>query len=648
MELSRTDLLKLLSVLEGELQSRELVIAVLRSEQTKRLLYPAKLTAKTVNKTQSGESGKSQDAQKSVPSSSSPPSACAASSATTAAVSAGTSGTSEPPEITALCDPLAALFRDSMELLDPGCDELVNKSLINYQSKTLHQLLAKQKAVRTLLLDQLNQVTAKYDVMFHELQGERNKSETFDRNAILSRCSDLQEENSSLKASNEALQKELAEEKDREKKMILSLLNERKQLIIKLIEEKSRNSDLMNQLTSNKVRISEMSEGLEEESKRSLQMESELEKLSAQHLTESVKLKSCLRQSESKNMELLHQIEVLKREVQIAKGLPVSQVTVTSPATILGEGVRSSIVTVPSSNPRPAGIMPITIAVTQAQASVARSASPVRAMAPVSSSSPNITILNSSFSKSNNTGTIVRSSSSKLTTMTTISASGASPASPAATVTVANQSYNLLNAGHSVSEGSARAPATGTAVMTKSAEDLAMVQQSGVVKAQLAKRLSNPGSSPSSSSSPPSSSRGAPPPIPPNKPVLPAQVLKEKSKLIQANFGNQSFRGSLPNNSKQSTTSATTGSGSEGKPVPIKTITRTMSEGPGEITDNSVTDAEKVMKVNHLLDANGNNPVNDEEDVVSMRHESNGLVVVDHFVQELADIQKLLVSISDQ
>ena len=40
MELSKPDLLKILSVLEGELQAREVVIAVLKSEQTKRLLYP--------------------------------------------------------------------------------------------------------------------------------------------------------------------------------------------------------------------------------------------------------------------------------------------------------------------------------------------------------------------------------------------------------------------------------------------------------------------------------------------------------------------------------------------------------------------------------------------------------------------------------
>src|SRR5207237_383337 len=116
-------------------------------------------------------------------------------------------------------------------------------------------------------------VNERYEAVFKELENERHKKETYDRNAVLEEMDIVQKENDHLKEEVSSLSRQLEVEKEREKKMILSLLTERKQLIVKLIEEKSKNAELVQIISSNKSKINEMIEGLEEESKRSLQME---------------------------------------------------------------------------------------------------------------------------------------------------------------------------------------------------------------------------------------------------------------------------------------------------------------------------------------------------------------------------------------
>ena len=198
-------------------------------------------------------------------------------------------------------DPYAALFRDSFHAYDPNFDEYATSALFHFQLKHLDKLIEGHRKSQCLFKNQLTEVSSKLNSVFAELEDERRRSESYDRKKMEERVGQLERENESLRNQVIQISTALENEKEREKKMILHLLSERKQLIMKLIEKQQENAELMTIINANKGKISEMIEGLEDESKRSLQMELDLEKLSSEYKIEVEQLKAKLSTVESEN-----------------------------------------------------------------------------------------------------------------------------------------------------------------------------------------------------------------------------------------------------------------------------------------------------------------------------------------------------------
>lgn len=304
-------------MLEGELQAREIVIAVSKSEQIKKLLNPLKWPS-----TISGFR--------------------ATSNINT--ISPNTVELNPDQTIKYSADPISALSRDSLAVYEPSFDYSTTLALYNLKMFHLENLINNQNYLRNKMNDHLKEIETKYETLLKELEDERVKNNNKTEQQL--------DEPDRVKLENEikSLSQSLEETKTREKQIILNLITERKHLIIKLIEEKHQNEELKQNLSAEKRKVAEMVEGLEDESKRSLQMEAELEKFLNDFEKERISLNTQLQLSESKNSELLSENERLRNTIDnlqkqlalLGKGTDVD-----SGKWNIGEGVRSSIVTMP-------------------------------------------------------------------------------------------------------------------------------------------------------------------------------------------------------------------------------------------------------------------------------------------------------------
>ncbi|KAE8752418.1 hypothetical protein FOCC_FOCC000890 [Frankliniella occidentalis] len=235
MELSKQELLKLLSYLEGELEAREIVIAALKSEKVKQLVHQSRHRPGTITQSH------------------------------------------------------LALQQDSFAVPDSrlGLDCL----LADHQMASLDNVILQHKQSQLRMAKMLRDMELRHLKVVQELDEEKRKHEhdtaqgddiTYGLEKERTRLKqELELEKQTRKKQEKDLKKAndiLEEERNRQKQIVLLLLAERKKLIMKYVEERKRSEDLAQIVSEEKVQMNAMADGLEEESKKISELEGELEK----------------------------------------------------------------------------------------------------------------------------------------------------------------------------------------------------------------------------------------------------------------------------------------------------------------------------------------------------------------------------------
>ncbi|KYB29825.1 Uncharacterized protein CG10915-like Protein [Tribolium castaneum] len=281
MELSKNDLLKLVTYFEGEIQARDIAIATLKSERLKQVVNVGRYRPAVAS------------------------------------------------------DPYIALLRDSIAD-GPNAKPVVSEQEMavaaEQQLQALEQLALQQRRAHQHMINILKEAEAKHRKVIQELEEEKCKHEhdtaqgddiTYGLEMERTRLrQELEMERSARKKLEKEVKKQLEmadEERARQKQIVLLLLAERKKIIVKYIEERKRSEDLAQILSEEKSRIDSMAEGLEEESKKSLQMEAELEKQLHVFEADKKSLTQQLAIKEARCQELEAELQKLKADYELLK-----------------------------------------------------------------------------------------------------------------------------------------------------------------------------------------------------------------------------------------------------------------------------------------------------------------------------------------
>lgn len=471
MELSKQELLKLLSYLEGELEAREIVIAALKSEKVKQLVHQSRHRPGTITQSH------------------------------------------------------LALQQDSFAVPDSrlGLDCL----LADHQMASLDNVILQHKQSQLRMAKMLRDMELRHLKVVQELDEEKRKHEhdtaqgddiTYGLEKERTRLKqELELEKQTRKKQEKDLKKAndiLEEERNRQKQIVLLLLAERKKLIMKYVEERKRSEDLAQIVSEEKVQMNAMADGLEEESKKSLQMEAELEKHMAQFDLERQHLKQQLQREQRRISELEGELEKSKTDLlsankQLAEAHQVAmfQASVNTPR----PGVVGTVLHKPVPQPPGAskGVPWSGLADGDAGAqtgspmlsSVAKVVQPTATVSSVPVCAP--------------TTGIARSVSPGQSARTALF-------SPNSATSPASQDADQTN---TVSPRPGHAPTPGAKLYATSAGGKLTFHVSAAAAAAAEAAAANESATPAGQPQPPPKKtalgRGVPPPVPPNKPVVP-------------------------------------------------------------------------------------------------------------------------------
>lgn len=277
MDLNKSDLLRLLSYLEGELQARDITIAALKAEKAKQLLYQAKY----------GRFG--------------------------------------------LGDPFLALQRDSDSQKDNSFDEAAVKAMYDNQLTQLENLIDTQRRAQQRMREQLAAVEKRYHKVCAELDDEKRKhaQDTAQGDDVTYM---LEKERERLKQELE-FEKSQAKKLDKESKKTTTVLEEEraaaikhKQVALMLIKERKKMTEqtiwlqqhaaqMEKKLQEEKCRVQGMGSGLAQESQKASVMEALMEKQLNEFDIEREQLKGKLKKEEARNRELSSNVSHLQQQL---------------------------------------------------------------------------------------------------------------------------------------------------------------------------------------------------------------------------------------------------------------------------------------------------------------------------------------------
>uniref|UniRef100_A0A2M4AH28 Cortactin-binding protein-2 N-terminal domain-containing protein n=2 Tax=Anopheles triannulatus TaxID=58253 RepID=A0A2M4AH28_9DIPT len=528
IDFSKADLLKLLSYLEGELQARDVVIAVLKTEKIKQLL-----TAPRYGKP------------------------------------------------TNLNDPHAALFRDQLAAsgniasrqssIQAAQSEhemrLMNdqRSGVREQMDSLATLVMQQRQAQAKMIEALKDAEERHKRVVQELYDERRKHEhttaqgddityglEIERSRLKQELDHEREQHKVLEIELKKVQEQFEAEKHRQKQIVLLLLAERKKIIIKYIEERKRSEDLAQILSEEKQRVDTIAEGLEEESKKSLRMEAELEKQAQQFEIERKVLHQSLAKEEKRVKEQEVEILQLKAEIELLRKQ---------------SGIRHPLVA-PQLPTKPGGLVPSRPSI--GGASTGASPAGVPGSGGNAHGGPTAT----GIARSVSPGQLIRQTAISQLSVTSPSLVGGATGSPGAPGSAGTgppaETYANTPTGKMASAGVRKA--VGIAAATVIGGGGASAVGTGMAPA-----ATTTGSTATIKKTiiPPVGGRGVPPPIPPNKPQIPPKlsgvsaVAAVAAGAVSSRIPFLSHGGSSSSSSSSSSSGSSIGSvgGSVGTPV---------------------------------------------------------------------------------